>query len=65
MPARTVRTNSEVIPMAVLDQVNLKNGPVGTTMDDDFDRIRDSYLTDGITLDAMIASLEAIYASNE
>lgn len=35
-----------------------------TKMDDEFDRIRDSYLADGITLDTMMSSLQEIYNNN-
>jgi antitoxin component of MazEF toxin-antitoxin module len=36
-----------------------------TKMDDDFDRVRDSYLADGVTLEDMMKTLAEIRANNE
>ncbi len=36
-----------------------------TKMDDDFDRLRDAYLANNITLDHVMASLNQLYETNE
>jgi len=46
----------------VPEQPNLQ---VRTKLDDDFDRIRDSYLAHGVTLETIMATLEEMCAGNE
>ena len=65
-PVRNLSIGSKVDYEFTSNMMTLRTSiTTRTKMDDDFDRIRDSYLADGITLEAMTTSLRDIYSDNE